>query len=195
MGFLWDDSVRSSPILVVIVIILALIIWIWMSFNRFIQLRTLVRNAWSNTETELKRRYDLIPNLVSVVKEYAAHEQAVFEAVTAARTAAIATNGAPVEVQAPAEQALVTNLRTLLATAEAYPELEAATNFLELQQELVMTEDRIQLARRVYNANVLAMNNRVDSFPSNLVASMFDFQREDFFEIDEASIAAPIVDI
>lgn len=186
---------RGSPILIVIVVILALIIWIWMSFNRFIQLRNLVRNAWSNTETELKRRYDLIPNLVKAVKEYAAHEQTVFEAVTAARNAAIATNGETVDVQAPAEQALVTNLRTLLATAEAYPELEAATNFLELQEELAMTEDRIQLARRVYNSNVLAMNNRVDSFPSNLVASMFDFGREAFFEIDEASIAAPIVDI
>ena len=185
----------DSIIVLVIALILFVILWIWLSFNGFIRLRNLVRNSWSNTETELKRRYDLIPNLVTTVKEYASHEREVLEAVTVARSAAIATNGAPADVQAPAEQALVKDLRTLLATAEAYPDLEAATNFLELQQELALTEDRIQLARRIYNANVLAMNNRVDSFPSNLIASMFDFERESFFEIDEASRATPAVEM
>jgi LemA protein len=154
------------------------------SYNRFVRGRQQIRNAWANIDTELRRRYDLIPNLVETVRGYAAHERGTFEAVTQARAAAAAATGSPA-AQAAAEGPLVAALRQLFAVAEAYPELKANQNFLALQAELSNTEDRLQGARRFYNAQVQDYNRRVHSFPSAVVASMFGFKDEEFFEIED----------
>jgi LemA protein len=154
------------------------------SYNRFVSGRQLIRDSWANIDTELRRRYDLIPNLVETVKGYAAHERGVFEEVTRARAAAVSATGSPAE-QAAAEGPFVAALRQLFAVAENYPELKANQNFLALQSELSNTEDRLQTARRFYNANVREFNRRVQSFPSNVVARSFGFKEEQFFEVEE----------
>ena len=168
---------------------LVLVISVVLSYNRFVSQRNLIANSWSNVDTELKRRYELIPNLVETVKGYAAHEKAVLEAVTKARTAAVAADGPP-EEQAAAEAPLVSGLRQLLAVAESYPELKASANFLALQDELSLTEDRIQAARRFYNANVADLNRRVQSVPSNIIAGLFGFHEAEYFQIEPATRAA-----
>jgi LemA protein len=162
-----------------------LVLLVIVSFNRFVAQRNLILTSWSDVDTELRRRYDLIPNLVETVKGYAAHERALFEEVTLARTKAVAATGAP-EQQAAAEGPLVGALRRLLAVSEAYPTLRASAHFLALQDELTTTEDRIQAARRFYNSNVQEYNRRVQAFPSNLVAALFSFTRKQFFHIDPA---------
>jgi LemA protein len=187
MAFLW------IAIGIVVLIGLALIL----SYNRFVSQRNLVRNAWANIDTELRRRYDLIPNLVETVKGYASHEREVFEEVARTRSLAAGTTGSPAQ-QAAAEGPFVAALGKLFAVAENYPELKANQNFLALQQELTNTEDRIQASRRFYNANVQDYNRRVQSFPSNVIANSFGFKEEEFFEIPEAERAqvgqAPRVD-
>ncbi|HEX6331247.1 MAG TPA: LemA family protein [Actinomycetota bacterium] len=155
------------------------------AYNRFVSQKQLIRDSWANIDTELRRRYDLIPNLVETVRGYAGHERAVFENVTRARAAATAATGSPAE-QAAAEGPLVAALRQLFAVVENYPQLQANQNFLALQQELANTEDRLQTARRFYNANVRQYNERVQQFPSMIIARMFNFEQEEFFEIDEA---------
>jgi LemA protein len=155
------------------------------SYNRFVSQRNLIRDAFANIDTELKRRYDLIPNLVETVRGYAGHERETFEAVTRARAAAVSATGSPAE-QAAAEGPLVAALRQLFAVAENYPQLRANENFLQLQGELTNTEDRIQTSRRFYNANVREYNERVQSVPSNIIASMFGFREEEFFEVEPA---------
>jgi LemA protein len=168
------------------------------SYNRFVSQRQLIRNAFANIDTELRRRYDLIPNLVETVKGYAAHEREVFEEVARTRSAAAATSGQSPAAQAQAEGPFVAALGRLFAVAENYPELKANQNFLALQAELSNTEDRIQASRRFYNANVQDYNRRVQSFPSAFVARMFGFKEEEFFEIPEGERAvvgtAPRVD-
>jgi LemA protein len=159
------------------------------SYNRFVSQRQLIRNAFANIDTELRRRYDLIPNLVETVKGYAAHEREVFEEVARTRSAAAATSGQSPAAQAQAEGPFVAALGRLFAVAENYPELKANENFLALQAELSNTEDRIQASRRFYNANVQDYNRRVQSFPSAFVAGMFGFKEEEFFEIPEAERA------
>jgi len=158
--------------------------------------RQAIRDAYANIDTELRRRYDLIPNLVETVKGYASHEKETFERVTAARTAAQQAQG-PAQ-QGQAENMLTQALRGLFAVAEAYPQLRAAENFQALQGELANTEDRIQVSRRFYNANVREYNERVQSVPSNVIAGMFGFKLEEFFEIEEGERAtvgqAPQVD-
>jgi LemA protein len=154
------------------------------AYNRFVSQRQGIRDAYANIDTELKRRYDLIPNLVESVKGYASHEREVFERVTEARAAAIRAQG-PAQ-QAQAENMLTSALRGLFAVAEAYPQLRANENFIQLQAELSNTEDRIQTSRRLYNSNVRDYNERVQSVPSNVIASMFRFKEEEFFEIEEA---------
>jgi LemA protein len=156
------------------------------SYNRFVSQRQLIRNAFANIDTELRRRYDLIPNLVETVKGYAAHEREVFEEVARTRSAAAATSGQSPAAQAQAEAPFVAALGRLFAVVENYPELKANQNFLALQSELANTEDRIQASRRFYNANVQDYNRRVQSFPSAFVARMFGFREEEFFEIPEA---------
>lgn len=158
----------------------------WLAaFNRFVRQRNLIRDSWSNVDTELRRRYDLIPNLVETVKGYAAHENEVLLKVTEARAAAVASTGRA-EQQAHSEEALVSALDRLFGVVENYPELQASKHFLELQHELVNTEDRIQAARRIYNANVRDYNQRVQSFPTMVVARVGNFHDEQFFEVHEA---------
>jgi LemA protein len=166
------------------VVALILIVGI-VSYNRFVSQKNLIRDAWANIDTELRRRYDLIPNLVETVRGYAAHERETFERVTQARNAAVAATGSPAE-QAAAEGPFVAALRQLFAVAEAYPQLRANENFLALQGELTNTEDRLQTARRFYNGNVRDYNRRVQAFPSNVLARMFGFTEEEFFEVEEA---------
>jgi LemA protein len=164
------------------------------SYNRFGSQRNLVQESWRQVDVELKRRHDLIPNLVETVKGYATHEREVFDAVTRARATAAAPGSTPGE-QAQQEGVLGMALGRLFAVAEAYPDLKASTNFLEMQRELTETEDRIAAGRRYYNANVRALNTRVESVPSNLVASTFGFHKEEYFEVeDEAVRSAPSVD-
>jgi LemA protein len=160
------------------------------SYNRFVSQRQLIKNAFANIDTELRRRYDLIPNLVETVKGYAAHEREIFEEVARARSMAMATSGQSPAAQAAAEGPFVAALGRLLAVAENYPELKANQNFLALQAELSNTEDRIQASRRFYNSNVQDYNRRVSAFPSVLVARMFGFKDEEFFEIPEAERGA-----
>ena len=155
------------------------------SYNRFVSQRNLIRNSFANIDTELRRRYDLIPNLIETVKGYASHEREVFENVTKARAMATAATGSPAE-QAAAEGPFVAALRQLFAVAENYPELKANQNFLALQQELSNTEDRLQTSRRFYNGNVRDYNRRVQSFPSVVIARSFGFEQAEFFEVDES---------
>ena len=162
------------------------------TYNTLVRLRQHVRESWSAIDTELKRRYDLIPNLVETVRGYASHERETLEAVIEARTTAVASTGSP-EQQALDENVLVGALRQLFAVVEAYPELKANQTFLRLQNELTVTEDRIQAARRFYNGNVRDLNTRIEVFPSNLIASTFGFRPETFFEIDDAERAVPQV--
>jgi LemA protein len=174
---------------VVIGIIVLLGLGLVVSYNRFVSQRTLIKNAWANIDTELRRRYDLIPNLVETVKGYASHEREVFEEVARTRSMAASTTGSPAQ-QAAAEGPFVAALGKLFAVAENYPELKANQNFLALQSELSNTEDRIQASRRFYNANVQGYNRRIQSFPSVLVARSFGFKEEEFFEIEPAMRAA-----
>ena len=169
------------------------VLFVLVQYNQLVGLRNYIRNSWGNIDTELKRRYELIPNLVSAVKGYAAHEREVFEAVTRLRSLCMANNGRPVE-QAGDETKLVDGLQRLLVLAENYPELKANENFLELQKELVETEDRIQAARRFYNGNVRDYRVKCESFPSNVVAGMFGFESEDYFSVKPSVREVPDVD-
>jgi LemA protein len=179
-------------------IVLALIVFVPLlygiaTYNTLVALRNHIRDAWANIDTELKRRYDLIPNLVATVKGYAAHEREVLERVTQLRTQCIASQGKPSE-QAVDENQLVAALQKLFVVVENYPQLKADQNFLQLQHELVNTEDRIQAARRFFNGNVRDYRNKCQSFPSSLIANMFGFQPEDYFNVDPAVREAPKTD-
>ena len=182
---------------IVLGVVVLLVIAVVVSYNRFVSQRNLVRNSWANIDTELKRRYDLIPNLVETVKGYASHERETLEAVVKARNTAAAASGTPAE-QAAAEGPLIGALRQLFAVSERYPDLKANQNFLQLQAELANTEDRLQAARRFYNANVQSYNRRVQAFPSAIIAKQFKFSEEQYFEIEPAMRAqmeqAPQVD-
>ena len=160
-------------------------------YNRLVRLHTLVRNAWSNIDTELKRRYELIPNLVAVVKGYVAHEREVLERVIQARQQAMRLD-TPTHQHAEDESELARTARGLVALAEGYPELKANRNFLELQEELGRTEDRIAAARRFYNGNVKDLNTLVEQFPSNLVAGAMGFQTADSFEVETIFERQPV---
>lgn len=173
----------GAVIILFVVMLIVLLIPVVM-YNALVRDRNRCDEAWSDIDTELKRRYDLIPNLVKVVQGYAQHERDVLERVIQARNAAVASQGSP-KSQAQDENVLVQSLRQLVAVAESYPDLKANRSFLELQGELANTEDRIQRARRFYNANVRDYTNRLEVFPSNIIASSFDFQRREYFEIDD----------
>jgi LemA protein len=163
-----------------------------LAYNRFVNQRQLIDNSWSNVDSELQRRHDLIPNLVETVKGYATHEQRTFEAVTAARAQAMSVRGSAA-TQSPAETSVVDGMRQLLAISEAYPQLRASYHFLQLQTELVTTENRIQAARRFYNGNVRDYNRRVDSFPSLVIARLFHFAPEQYFEVEPVVRDLPAV--
>jgi LemA protein len=186
-------SSTTIVIIVVLGVVFALMLWVAFIYNALVRGRNHCDEAWSGIDTELKRRYDLIPNLVSTVKGYAAHERETLERVTQARNAAVASQGSPAS-QAKDENVLVDSLKRLLAVVESYPDLKANQNFLKLQQELVNTEDRIQRARRFYNGNVRDYNNRVEVIPSALIARPFGFKEREFFEIESAvERQAPVV--
>jgi len=173
----------------IILAILALVIlWFIGTYNSFVRFVTRTKEAWADIDVQLKRRYDLIPNLVETVKGYAAHETSAFENVTKARAAAMGASSLAEKGQA--ENMLTGALKSLFAVSEAYPDLKANQNFLELQRELSDTENKIQAARRFYNGNARDLKIKIESFPSNLVAGMFHFKPEEFFDLDESERAA-----
>ena len=166
---------------IVIIIAVVIVLWIILVFNRLVTLRNRTKEAWSDIDVQLKRRYNLIPNLVETVKGYASHERQLFENVTKART--LAMQAQTVKEKGEAENMLSGTLKSLFAVVENYPDLKASTNFLELQRELRDTEDKIQAARRFYNGNVRDLNIKIESFPANIVANLFNFQKMELFEI------------
>jgi LemA protein len=181
-----------AGLIIIGVIILLPIIYVIVTYNSLVRLSQMITESWSNVDTELRRRYDLIPNLVETVKGYAKHEREVFEQIAQARAAAVANTGNPAS-QAQDENKLIGGLKSLFAVVENYPELKANQNFLKLQQELVNTEDRIQAARRFYNGNVRDYNTRVQTFPSNLIASISNYQTKDYFEIESLEVRKPVI--
>ncbi|MFZ1075676.1 MAG: LemA family protein [Minisyncoccia bacterium] len=180
----------STTIIVLLVIVAVIVLWLIFAFNGFVSLTNQAKEAWADIAVQLKRRYDLIPNLVETVKGYAAHESSAFENVTKARAAAMGAGNATPAAQAAAENQLSGTLKTLFAVSEAYPELKANQNFLQLQQELGDTEDKIQAARRFYNTTVMSLNTSLQSFPGNVIASTFGFKPMDLFELSGADAAA-----
>ena len=175
------------PALIIIgVLFLVALSWVIVNYNRMARLRQHIAESWSDIDVELKRRYELIPNLVETVKGYAAHEKQVLEEVTALRNKAVASTGSAAS-QAVDESALLLGMRKLFALAENYPQLKADTSFLALQKELANTEDRIAASRRFFNGNVREINQLTQTFPTNFLASMFGFQSEDYFELDSAA--------
>ena len=172
---------------IILAVVAVVVLWFIAAYNGFITLRNRTDEAWADIDVQLKRRYDLIPNLVSTVKGYATHEREAFEKVTNARSAAMQAGG-PAD-KAEAENMLSGALKSLFAVSEAYPDLKANQNFLELQRELSDTENKIQAARRFYNGNVRDLNTKTESFPSNIVANMFKFTKREFFELEEGSEA------
>ena len=179
-------------VIVIVVIVALILLALVVLYNRFVRLRNRVDNAWAQIEVQLKRRWDLIPNLVETVKGYAAHERGTFEAVTEARANAQRAQG-PAETAA-AEGILGQALGRLFAVAEAYPELQADENFRQLQDELAGTENRIAVSRQVYNDTVLTFNNAIQTFPGVVIAGPFGFAPREFFETDETQREAPQVD-
>lgn len=177
---------------IVIGLVVLLILYIIVLYNSLVRMRVRVREGESDIEVQLKRRHDLIPNLIETVKGYAAHEKTVFENVTQARAQAL--NAHTMQEKAQAENMLSQTLKTLFAVAENYPDLKANANFLEFQRELSDTENKIQASRRFYNANVRELNTAIETFPSNIIASLFGFKKEEFFDMDEGEKAVPKVD-
>ena len=168
---------------ILVAVVVVLVLWAVFTYNRLVTLRNRVENGWSQIDVQLRRRYDLIPNLIETVKGYAAHEREVFEHVTEARTRAMGATG--VEDQANAENAVTAGLGRLIAVAESYPDLKANQNFLALQEELIGTESKIAYARQFYNDQVALLNTLIQKFPANLIAGLGHFEPKPFFEIDE----------
>jgi LemA protein len=168
---------------IVVILVALLLLGAVLIYNRLVALRARVNNGWSQIDVQLRRRYDLIPNLVTTVQGYASHEREVFENVTQARTRAIDANAVP--DQADAENQVTRGLRQLMAVAENYPELKANENFLALQEELTGTESKIAFARQFYNDQVMRLNTLIGSFPSNVIANTFGFQTREFFDIED----------
>ncbi len=167
-----------------------LVLWGVAAYNGLIRFKNRAEEAWSDIDVQLKRRYDLIPNLVSTVKGYAAHEAGVFEKVTEARSKAM--QAGTVGEHAEAENMLSGALKSLFAVSEAYPDLKANTNFLELQRELSDTENKIQASRRFYNGNVMELNTKIETVPTNIIANMFNFSKREFFELEEEAAKQPV---
>ena len=172
-------------LIVIVILLVLLVLYVIALYNGLVQKRNRVDNAWAQIEVQLKRRHDLIPNLIETVKGYAAHERGVFESVTQARAAAVGAQG--VAQTAAAEGILTQALGRLFAVAEAYPDLKASTNFLDLQDQLRDTEDKIAVSRQVYNDTVLTFNNGIQVFPAVLIAGMFGFTKREFFEVEDAA--------
>jgi LemA protein len=177
---------------IIIIVLAVIIIWLIGTYNTLVRLRQRVKEAFADIDVQLKRRYDLIPNLISTVQGYAKHEKGVLENVTKARTQAMSAQGT--QERAKAENMLTETLKSLFAVAENYPDLKASQNFLQLQDELSDTENKIQAARRFYNTQVRDLNTKLETFPTNTIAGMFKFTKTDYFEIEtEAERAVPEV--
>jgi LemA protein len=187
---------------IILIVAVLVILYFVMVYNRFVRLGNNGKEAWSDIEVQLKRRYDLIPNLVNTVKGYATHESSAFEKVSNARAAAMGAgvvgadgSGESLVAKAKAEGELSNTLKSLFAVAEAYPDLKANTNFLELQRELSDTENKIQASRRFYNGNVRDLNISIESFPSNVVAKMFSVQKMSLFDLPDGDAAQNVVEV
>jgi len=180
----------STILWVILGVAAAVVLWFVAAYNGFIRLINRAKEAWSDIDVQLKRRYNLIPNLVETVKGYASHERELFEKVTEARTRAMGAQ--TVAERGKSENMLTGALKSLFAVSENYPQLKANENFLELQRELSDTENKIQAARRFYNTNVRDLNIKVDSFPANIIARIFNFKKMDFFELEEEAAREPV---
>lgn len=185
------DPLTIGLIALGVVVLLAIVVIV--IYNGLVTLRNRVEEAWSDITVQLKRRTDLIPNIVSTVKGYAKHESGVFDAVTKARSAIM--NAKTVKETSAAENQIEGALKSLFAVAEAYPDLKANQNFLQLQQELVDTEDKIQAARRFYNGGVRDLNTKIEMFPSNIIAGMFSFKKREFFEVEDRTVVEKPVEV
>ena len=175
---------------IILIVVVVAIIWVIAMFNGLVTLKNRAKEAWADIDVQLKRRYDLIPNLVETVKGYATHERELFEKVTQARANAMSAQG--VKDKAGAENMLSDTLKSLFAVSENYPDLKASTNFLELQKELTDTEDKIQAARRFYNTNVRDLNIKIESFPENLIAGSFGFKQMELFQTANDAEREPV---
>ncbi len=175
---------------ILLLIIGALVVWAVLAYNGLVRFRNRAQEAFSDIDVQLKRRFDLVPNLVNTVKGYAAHETSVFEKVTEARARVAA--GGSLKDRAESENVLSQTLKTLFAVAENYPDLKANANFLELQRELSDTENKIQSARRFYNANVRDLNTRIETVPTNIIANFFNFKQMEFFEVESSEEKEPV---
>ena len=178
----------------ILIILGIVVLWAVFMFNHFVSFRNRAKEAWADIEVQLKRRYDLIPNLVNTVKGYATHESSAFENVTKARSMAMGAQGANKD-HAEAENMLTGALKSVFAIAEAYPDLKANQNFLALQNELSDTENKIQAARRFYNANVRDLNIAIEKFPSNIIAGVFKFAKMEFFDLSDNDVAQNPVEV
>ena len=179
-----------NTLYITLAIIAIFVLWIIFEYNKLVTLKNRTKEAWSDIDVQLKRRYNLIPNIVNTVKGYATHEREVFEKITQARANAMGASN--LQEKGKAENMLTNTLKSLFAVAENYPDLKASNNFLELQQELRDTEDKIQAARRFYNGNVRDLNTKIESFPANLIASMFHFEKMNLFETENPEDKNPI---
>ncbi len=175
---------------IILIVVAVIVLWIILTYNRLITLRNRVKEAWADIDVQLKRRYDLIPNLVEAVKGYASHERELFEKVTEARARAMGAQ--TVKEKGETENTLSATLKTLFAVSENYPQLRASENFQKFQDELTDTENKIQAARRFYNGNARDLNIQTESFPANIIASVFAFKKAEFFEIEEAAQKEPV---
>jgi len=169
---------------IILAVVVVIVLWVIGVFNGLVTLKNRAKEAWADIDVQLKRRYDLIPNLVETVKGYATHERELFEKVTQARANTMSAQGA--KEKAEAENQLSGTLKSLFAVSENYPDLKASVNFLELQRDLTDTEDKIQASRRFYNGGVRDLNTKIQTFPNNAVAAMFGFKNREFFELDDA---------
>ncbi len=172
--------------LIPLAVVVLIVLYVVMQYNGLVKVRNRIENGWSQIDVQLKRRYDLIPNLIETVKGYASHERATLEAVITARNAAMSSGGG-VSDKAAAENGLTGTLKSLFALSESYPDLKANQNFLSLQEELTGTEDKIAYARQYYNDEVRTYNTKIQSFPTSILASKFNFAKREYFQIDEAS--------
>jgi len=185
----------TTTIIVVLLLIVVLGVAVAAMYNGLVTRRNRVDNSWSQIDVQLKRRYDLIPNLVEAVKDYMAYEQETLSRVTAARTAAMGASSKGPEAQAQAENVLTDTLKSLFAVVENYPDLKANQNVMSLQEELTATENKIAFARQFYNDSVLSYNNKIQTVPSNIIAGMFNFSPREFFEAPEGAREVPKVDL
>lgn len=186
-----NSNIKKMSITYIVLIIVALVVlWVIAVFNGLVRNRNQAKEAWADIDVQLKRRYDLIPNLMETVKGYASHEKEIFEKVTQARASAMNAQG--LQQKGDAENALSGTLKSLFAVAENYPDLKASVNFLDMQRELTDTEDKIQAARRFYNANVMELNTKIQSFPANTIASTFGFQAMELFQTANDAEREPV---